>query len=88
MPARHAAPGAGAGRCEAWKRDGPDASPPRPWDRAGAEAAGVAGEPVPSQAPKMSELKLIGYDFVKYGSSAERSRLLTKWDKEVKALPK
>ena len=44
--------------------------------------------PVPPQAPKMSELKLINYDFVKYGSSAERSRLLTKWDKEVKALPK
>lgn len=44
--------------------------------------------PVPPQAPKMSEMKLINYDFVKYGSSAERSRLLTKWDKEVKALPK
>jgi iron(III) transport system substrate-binding protein len=43
---------------------------------------------VPPQAPKMSEMKLIDYDFVKYGSSAERSRLLTKWDKEVKALPK
>ena len=44
--------------------------------------------PVPPQAPKMNEMKLINYDFVKYGSSAERSRLLTKWDKEVKALPK
>jgi iron(III) transport system substrate-binding protein len=44
--------------------------------------------PVPSQAPKMSEMKLIDYDFVKYGSSTERTRLLTKWDKEVKALPK
>ena len=36
----------------------------------------------------MSEMKLIKYDFVKYGSSAERVRLLTKWDKEIKALPK
>jgi iron(III) transport system substrate-binding protein len=36
----------------------------------------------------MSEMKLINYDFVKYGSSAERNRLLAKWDKEVKALPK
>jgi iron(III) transport system substrate-binding protein len=44
--------------------------------------------PVPPQAPKMSEMKLISYDFVKYGSSAERTRLLAKWDREVKALPK
>jgi iron(III) transport system substrate-binding protein len=44
--------------------------------------------PLPPQAPKLSEIKLIDYDFAKYGSSAERSRLLAKWDKEVKALPK
>lgn len=44
--------------------------------------------PVPPQAPRMSEMKLISYDFVKYGSSAERTRLLAKWDREVKALPK
>jgi iron(III) transport system substrate-binding protein len=42
----------------------------------------------PPQAPKFSEIKLINYDFVKYGSSAERQRLLTKWDKEVSTLPK
>ncbi len=42
----------------------------------------------PPQAPKFSEIKLINYDFAKYGSSAERRRLLSKWDKEVKALPK
>jgi iron(III) transport system substrate-binding protein len=42
----------------------------------------------PPQAPKFSEIKLINYDFVKYGSTAERTRLLTKWDKEVYALPK
>ena len=42
----------------------------------------------PPQAPKFSEIKLINYDFAKYGSSAERTRLLTKWDKEVSALPK
>ena len=35
---------------------------------------------VPPQAPKLGEVKLINYDFVKYGSSAERTRLLTKWD--------
>lgn len=44
--------------------------------------------PVPAQAPKMADMKLINYDFVKYGSSEERRRLLTKWDNEVKALPK
>ncbi len=32
-----------------------------------------------------SEIKLIDYDFAKYGSSAERKRLLSKWDKEVEA---
>jgi iron(III) transport system substrate-binding protein len=43
---------------------------------------------IPPQAPKLTEMKLINYDFAKYGSSAERKRLLTKWDKEVSALPK
>ena len=42
----------------------------------------------PPQAPKFTEIKLINYDFAKYGSSAERTRLLTKWDKEVSTLPK
>jgi iron(III) transport system substrate-binding protein len=42
----------------------------------------------PEQAPKLTEIKLISYDFAKYGSSAERRRLLAKWDAEVKALPK
>ena len=36
----------------------------------------------------MSEINLIDYDFVKYGSGAERARLLGKWDKEVKSQPK
>ena len=44
--------------------------------------------PTPPQAPKLNEIKLIDYNFAKYGSSAERTRLLTKWDKEVGALPK
>jgi iron(III) transport system substrate-binding protein len=38
-------------------------------------------------APKLSSIKLIDYDFTKYGSSAERRRLLKKWDDEVKSLP-
>ena len=44
--------------------------------------------PVPAQAPKLTEVKLIDYNFVKYGSSAERKRLLGKWDAEVSTLPK
>jgi iron(III) transport system substrate-binding protein len=43
---------------------------------------------VPPQAPKLAEIKLIDYDFAKYGSSAERTRLLKKWDDEVSKLPK
>jgi iron(III) transport system substrate-binding protein len=42
----------------------------------------------PPEAPKLKDIKLINYDFKKYGSSAERIRLLGKWDKEVKVLPK
>jgi iron(III) transport system substrate-binding protein len=43
---------------------------------------------VPPQAPRLDQTKVIDYDFQKYGSSAERKRLLSKWDREVKALPK
>jgi iron(III) transport system substrate-binding protein len=43
---------------------------------------------VPPEAPKLSEIKLIDFDFAKYGSSVERRRLLSKWDNEVKNLPK
>lgn len=37
-------------------------------------------------APDLSSIKLIDYDFKKYGSSAERKRLLKKWDDEVSVL--
>jgi iron(III) transport system substrate-binding protein len=42
---------------------------------------------VPDEAPKFAEIKLIDYDFKKYGSSDERKRLLAKWDAEVASLP-
>jgi iron(III) transport system substrate-binding protein len=38
-------------------------------------------------APDLSSIKLIDYDFKLYGSSAERKRLLKKWDEEVSVLP-
>jgi iron(III) transport system substrate-binding protein len=44
--------------------------------------------PVHAQAPNIASIKLINYDSAKYGSSAERNRLLKKWGDEVKALPK
>ncbi len=46
------------------------------------------GAATPPGAPNLAEIKLINYDFAKYGSSAERRRLLSKWDNEVKNLPK
>ena len=46
------------------------------------------GTPIPAGALKMSELKLINYDFAKYGSATERKRILEKWDRDVYALPR
>ena len=40
----------------------------------------------PPQSPDLSKIKLIEYDFGKYGSSAERQRLLGRWSSEVKTL--
>ena len=37
----------------------------------------------PPEAPDLATIKLIDYDFAKYGSADERTRLLTKWDEEV-----
>jgi len=42
---------------------------------------------VSPQAPDLSSIKLIDYDFKKYGSKDERTRLLKKWDDEVSTLP-
>jgi iron(III) transport system substrate-binding protein len=39
--------------------------------------------PISPLSPKPADIKLIDYNFAKYGSSAERKRLLKKWDKEV-----
>jgi iron(III) transport system substrate-binding protein len=43
---------------------------------------------VPAASPKLADIKLINYDFVKFGSSAERNRLLKRWDTEIGAAPK
>lgn len=39
-------------------------------------------------SPKIADIKLISYDFAKYGTSAERKRLLERWDREVGSAPK
>jgi iron(III) transport system substrate-binding protein len=41
--------------------------------------------PLPEGAPDVATIKLIDYDFAKYGSSEERTRLLSKWDTEIGA---
>ena len=45
------------------------------------------GAQTSESAPDMSQIKLIDYDFKKYGSSDERKRLLQKWDEDVSTLP-
>jgi iron(III) transport system substrate-binding protein len=42
----------------------------------------------PPEAPDLSQIQLIDYDFAKYGSKAERTRLLSRWDNEVRDAPK
>ena len=43
---------------------------------------------LPPQAPRFADIKLINYDFAKYGASAERKRLLERWEKEVNSQPR
>ena len=38
--------------------------------------------------PSMLDVKLIRYDFEKYGKAAERRRLIERWTREVEALPR
>jgi ABC-type Fe3+ transport system substrate-binding protein len=43
---------------------------------------------VAPEAPRLGEIKLIGYDTAKYGAATERRRLLGKWTQEVQSLPR
>ena len=43
---------------------------------------------LPPQVPKLTDIKVINYDFAKYGSSETRKRLLERWEKEVNAAPR
>lgn len=41
--------------------------------------------PIPEGAPRFENIKLIDYDFARWGSAEERTRLLARWDREVRA---
>ena len=43
---------------------------------------------VDANVPDFKKIKLIKYDYAKYGASAERKRLITRWEKDVNSLPK
>ena len=65
-----------------------------PAQRLGFEAGGQLQTPsnrtapIPPNAPDMARIRLIEYDFAKYGRAAERRRLIERWDREVGALPR
>jgi iron(III) transport system substrate-binding protein len=44
--------------------------------------------PVPPGAPDLTKIRLIEYDFARYGRAAERRRLIERWDREIGALPR
>ncbi len=43
---------------------------------------------IPAGAPNFDELKLIDYNFAKYGDPKTRKHLLQRWDNEIKSLPR
>lgn len=46
------------------------------------------GVPLPPMVPNLADVKVINYDFAKYGSSDVRKRLLERWDKDINAAVK
>jgi iron(III) transport system substrate-binding protein len=38
--------------------------------------------------PDFKKIKLIDYDYAKYGASNERKRLIARWERDVNSLPK
>ncbi len=43
---------------------------------------------VDPRVPDFKKIKFIDYNYAKYGASAERKRLIAKWEKEVNSLPR
>jgi iron(III) transport system substrate-binding protein len=46
------------------------------------------GTAIDPRVPDFKKIKFINYDYAKYGASAERRRLIARWEKEVGALPR
>jgi iron(III) transport system substrate-binding protein len=44
--------------------------------------------PVDPRVPDFKKIKFIDYDYAKYGASAERRRLIARWEKDVNSLPR
>jgi iron(III) transport system substrate-binding protein len=44
--------------------------------------------PLPPNTPRLEDVKLIAYDFAKYGQSSVRAALIARWEKEVAGQPK
>jgi len=44
--------------------------------------------PLPPQVPNLADIKVINYDFAKYGSSEVRKRLLERWERDINAAVK
>lgn len=43
---------------------------------------------MPAAAPDLDTIKLIDYDFAKYGDPAERDRLVSRWTNEIFPQPR
>lgn len=43
---------------------------------------------VDPRVPDFKKIRFINYDYAKYGASAERKRLIAKWEKDVNSLPR
>ena len=43
---------------------------------------------VDARVPDFKKIKFINYDYAKYGASAERKRLIGRWEKDVNSLPR
>jgi iron(III) transport system substrate-binding protein len=43
--------------------------------------------PVDPRVPDLKKIKLINYDYARYGSSEERKRLIARWEKDIHARP-
>lgn len=46
------------------------------------------GARVDPRVPDFKKIRFINYDYAKYGSSAERRRLIARWEKDVNSLPR